>query len=117
MKALGPKLKEKRGSRKKKFTRMQESRVATTAGPKPEIRAVSATAAKKKKNGKCLPTTGAKFAASAAETKHSARPYRSAGFSRFKSIAASRWRNPSICDHSSVTRAAGRARARTLTTD
>lgn len=41
-------------------------------------------------------------------------PYRSTGFSRYKSRPDSRWRSPSICDHSSVTRTAGREEEGTL---
>jgi hypothetical protein len=85
-----------------------------TAGPKPHIRAVSATAPTKKRNGSLSPATGRKFAASAISTKNSAMPYRSAGFSRYKSRPASRWRSPSMCDYSSVTRTAGRVEERTL---
>ena len=92
----GPKWKEKYGDRKKKLARMPESKVTMTAGPKPHRRAVSATAAKKKKKGSRSPTMGKKFAANAANTKNSARPYRSAGLSRYKSTPASRCRSPSI---------------------
>lgn len=84
------------------------------AGPKPLILAVRATAPKKKKNGNRCPAIGRKFAANAANTKNSAEPYRSAGFSRYKSRPASRWRSPSICDYSSVTRTAGQAEEGTL---
>src|SRR5690348_15665678 len=91
-----PKRKEKYGGRKKKFARRPESAVAITAGPKPQRRAVKATAAKKKKKGSRCPAMGRKFAANAANTKNSAKPYRSTGFSRYKSRPASRWRSPSI---------------------
>jgi len=92
----GPKLKEKYGGKKKKFARTPEMAAAITAGPKPHTRAVSATAPKKKKNGSRGPAKGREFAASAARTKNRARPYRNAGFSRYKSTPASRWRSPFI---------------------
>src|SRR5258707_7210409 len=81
---------------------MPESTVAMMAGPNPHSREVSATAPKKKKNGSRCPAMGIKLAVSAANTKNSAKPYRNAGCSRYKSTPANRWRSPCICDHSSA---------------
>src|ERR1051326_9274044 len=110
MRLLHTKRKERYGVRKKKFTEMPESTVTMTAGPKPQSRAVIATAAKKKKKGRRCPAMGREFAASAAKKKNSAMPYRSTGFSRYKSSPDSRWKSPSIANHSSLIRAEGRAR-------